>query len=144
MLTISGRALGKKRKLFEDFSVPLPPSATSDGNGGPLTLRDLITRIVLHEVQAFRDRQQKRRLEFVLSKQQIQDAVESGKVDMGRRELDQKVDEGQAVATALEAFTDGLYLVIIDGIEYRDLDQIVAVGLDSTVTFIRLVFLAGA
>jgi hypothetical protein len=49
-----------------------------------------------------------------------------------------------AVATALEAFVDGLYLVILDDVEYRDLDAIVHVEPDSRITFLRLAFLAGA
>jgi hypothetical protein len=46
--------------------------------------------------------------------------------------------------TSFEAFTDGLYLVIIDEVEYRELDAIVRVEPDSRITFLRLTFLAGA
>ena len=49
-----------------------------------------------------------------------------------------------AIATALEAFVDGLYLVVIDDVGYTDLDAIVSLKPDSRVTFIRLTFLAGA
>ena len=48
------------------------------------------------------------------------------------------------MATALEAFIDGLYLVVIDGLEYRDLDAIVHLEPESRITFLRLTFLAGA
>lgn len=51
---------------------------------------------------------------------------------------------GQAIGTALRAFEDGLYLVILDGKEQRDLDEQVFPGPDSHVTFLRLVMLAGA
>jgi hypothetical protein len=54
------------------------------------------------------------------------------------------VDRTAAVQTALEAFIDGLYLVVIDGEEYRDLEQIVRLTDESKLTFIRLTFLAGA
>ena len=62
---------------------------------------------------------------------------------MGGRNLDQEVDEEQAVAAALQAFEDGIYLVAVDGRELRDLDQAVYLTQDSRVTFIRLALLAG-
>jgi len=56
MLTIDVKVLGRKKPLFSDWSIALPPAA---GDGGdPMTLRKLITRIVLAEVAAFRERQQ--------------------------------------------------------------------------------------
>ena len=55
-----------------------------------------------------------------------------------------EVDVETAIATVLEAFVDGLYLVVIDEVEYTDLDAIVSLKCDSRVTFIRLTFLAGA
>ena len=51
--------------------------------------------------------------------------------------------EEQALATALEAFEDGLYLVIVDGQELRQLDQQVFLQPESRVTFVRLIMLAG-
>lgn len=59
MITLSGKALGKKKPLFDDFSIPFPPDL---GAGGSLTLRDLITRVVRDEVQAFKTRQEERKL----------------------------------------------------------------------------------
>jgi hypothetical protein len=60
MLTISGKTLGKKKPLFADWSIPLPPALNKDDNG--LTLRDLITHIVREEVTVFSQRQEDRRL----------------------------------------------------------------------------------
>jgi hypothetical protein len=120
----------------------LPPDPT--GRGEPLTLRALISRIVAQEVAAFRERQERRSLVQVLSAREIADGAAKGKVDSGGRELHQVVDAGQAIATALRAFEDGLYLVILDGKEQRDLDEQVFPGPDSHVTFLRLVMLAGA
>jgi hypothetical protein len=62
---------------------------------------------------------------------------------MGGRDLDQKVDADEAVATALEAFEDGLYLVVVDGQELRNLDAQVFLQPDSRVAFVRLTLLAG-
>lgn len=133
--------MGKKKPLFADSSIPFPPEF---GDGDHVTLRDLITRIVVVEVRAFRDRQADRRLPRVLSAAEIDDQAERGKIDAGGSELEQEVDEEQAVAGALQACEDGLYLVVIDDQEQRQLNAQVFLRPDSRVTFVRLVFLAGA
>jgi hypothetical protein len=140
MLTIQGKAVGRKKPLFADWSLPLPPDL---GEGGRLTLRDLISRIVRAEVAAFRGRQEERRLVRALTARQIEEGAVKGKVDMGGREEPPPVDEDAAVAAALQAFADGLYLVVLDGAEQRGLDQEVFLRPDSAVTFVRLVMLAG-
>jgi hypothetical protein len=140
MITISGKALGRKKRLFEDWSIPFPPDLQE---GGGLTLRDVITRIVRSEVEAFKDRQQERRLLRALTADDIEQGVVRGKVDMSGRDLKQKVDEEESVGTALQAFEDGLYLVILDGQEQRELDRQVYVKPDSRITFVRLTMLAG-
>ena len=145
MIVIAGKALGSRRPLFEDFSMAPPGDA---GDGGPLTLRDLITHVVHQEVAAFKTRQEARRLDRVLSIEQIDRAIDGGKVSPEARDPklapSAAVDPVAAVGVALEAFTDGLYLVFIDDLEYRDLDAIVHLKPDSRVAFIRLTFLAGA
>jgi hypothetical protein len=145
MLTIRGKALGKRKPLFEDFSVP-PPRDVGDGDG-PLTLRTLITHVVKSEVQAFQKRQDARRLDRVLSLSEVERGEQTGKISPEGRDPKYppaEVDVEAAIATALEAFLDGLYLVVIDEVEYTNLDAIVSLAPDSRVTFIRLTFLAGA
>jgi hypothetical protein len=141
MLTVSGKTLGSKRPLFADFHVP-PPEELSGGGG--TTLRDLIEAVVRHEVDAFVRRQADRQFVRVLTQAQIEAGAESGKIDSGGSEVaPQQADPDQAVATALQAFEDGMYLVVVDDQEQRQLDQEVFVQPDSRLTFIRLSLLAG-
>jgi len=140
MLTISGKALGQRKPLFADFSIPLPPDL---GDGGAVTLRDLIGRIVRAEVEAFRQRQEERRLLKALTAKQIAEGAQRGKIDSGGSDLDQQVDVEEAIGTALQAFEDGLYLVVIDDQEQRSLDAQVFLKPDSRITFLRLTLLAG-
>lgn len=142
MLTIDARAPGRRRPLIPDWQIPLPPDEV--GRGEPLTLRRLISRIVAEEVRAFGRRQDERRLVRILSAREIDEGAATGRVDSGGRELHQEVDEGQAIGVALQAFEDGLYLVLLDGREQRDLDEQIFPGPDSRVTFLRLTMLAGA
>jgi len=48
------------------------------------------------------------------------------------------------VGAALTGFEDGLYLVILDGVEQKELEQPVYLRDDSRLVFLRLAFLAGA
>jgi len=107
-------------------------------------LRELIGYVVRNEVGAFRDRQEARRLDRVLSTSQIAEDEAKGKIAPEGRGIRQEVAEEAAVEAALVAFGDGMYLVVIDGVEHRDLDAQVFLTDDSRVTFIRLVFLSGA
>jgi hypothetical protein len=140
MLTISAKALSRKKALFEDYSVPAPAGV---GAGKPITLRDLIGHVVRTEVTAFKDRQAERRLLKALTARQIQEGLAAGKVQAGGSDLDQHVDAEQAVATAVEAFADGLYLVVVDENEMKELDSVVPLTASSRLTFVRLVMLAG-
>mgnify|MGYP006969405746 CR=1 FL=1 len=141
MLTISGKALGRKKPLFADFSVP-PPDEMADG--GNVALRDLIERVVRNEVAAFRQRQHDRQFIRALTAREIEAGAAAGKIESGGSEVPiQDVDEEQAVATALQAFEDGLYLVVIDGTDHRSLDAEVYLRPDSHLTFLRLTLLAG-
>ena len=145
MLTIKGKAIGRRRPIFEDFSIPPPDDR---GDGGPFRLRDLIGHVTRVEVAAFEERREARRLDRVLTPEQIDEGAARGKISAEGRDPKlgppPRIDVESAVAVALEAFVDGLYLVAIDGLEYRDLDAIVRLDPDSRVTFIRLTFLAGA
>jgi hypothetical protein len=115
-----------------------------------MTLRDLVSRIVRHEVAAFKDRHARRAFVRALSAREIDRGREAGKVDPGGgqaqagRGAAADVDPEEAVAVALQGFEDGLYLVVLDGEEQRDLDAQVYPRPDSKITFVRLVFLAGA
>lgn len=145
MVLVTTRALGRRRPLLDDWSVDLPPD-TEGGDGGGLTLRELIARVVRAEVAAFRRRQREGALLRVLSDAEIQAGAARGRVVPGGRPAADgaAVDEEEAVAVALTGFQDGLYLVLVDGAEQRDLDAQVYVRPDTRLTFLRLTFLAGA
>lgn len=140
-MVIVGKSLGQKKKLFEDWSIPLPPEFRGD-NG--VTLRQVIESVVRAEVGAFKERQQDRQLVRALTSKQIESGAAKGKIQSGGSDVPlQEVDEESAVGTALQAFEDGLYLVVIDEDEQTSLDQQVFVQDDSQIVFIRLTLLAG-
>lgn len=142
-MIITGKSIGRKKPLFADWSIP-PPTDWGEGEGGDKSLADLIAHIVRHEVRAFQQRQFDRQFLRALTATEIDAAAERGKIEMGGSEVPlQPIDEDDAVATALQAFEDGLYLVVIDETEYRELQQPVYLRDDSRIVFIRLTFLTG-
>jgi hypothetical protein len=143
-LLVQTRQLGSRRRLLEDWGCELPPAAPGDGGDGGFTLRELIALVVRREVAAFRERQERARLPQILTAREIDAQSAAGRVRPGERDFWQSVDEEQAVAVALQAFEDGLYLVILDGQEKRHLDETVFVHDRSTLVFLRLTLLAGA
>jgi hypothetical protein len=142
-MVIETRVVGKKSRPLDRWSIPTPPTGESGGGGG-ITLRELIAQVVRSEVSAFEKREQARRLIRVLSDTEITEGAARGKVDSGGRAPTGPVDEGAAIGAALQGFEDGLYLVILDGVEQRELDKQVYVSPDSRLVFVRLTFLAGA
>lgn len=140
-ITVAGKLLGRTKPLFTDWRIPLGPDISSEGKRP--TLRELLTRIVLEEVEAFRTRQEQRRLNRILTKAEIAQAVERGKVDMGGRDLEQEIEPQAAVDNALQAFEDGLYFVFIDDEQQQELDKEVYLQPNSEVMFLRLVPLVG-
>jgi hypothetical protein len=140
MLTIEARALGGREAPAAEWSIPLPEELAAAARP---VLRQVIEAVVRAEVRAFRRRQHEGRLLQVLSPEQVRAGAARGKIAPGGRELDQQVDEDAAVGAALEAFRDGLYLLLIDGEEQRELDDLVAITPDSRLLFVRLSLLAG-
>lgn len=139
-VTIAAKVLGQKKPVFTDWNIPLPPD--KDGSR-PLTLRDLITLLVIKEVDGFKERQEQRKLAQIFTKEQIEKGAERGKIDMGERDLQQNVDADVAVAVALQAFEDGLYYVFIDEVQQEKLEQTVFVHDQSQILFVRMIALAG-
>ncbi len=140
-LVMDARLLGQKRPLLADWIMTLPLDLT--GQEVLLPLRDILTQVVLAEVDAFQQRQEERRLARILGPAQIAAGLASGKADPAEHDLPPAVDTEAAVATALQAFEDGLYFVCVEGAQVTGLDDPVALRPEIHMTFVRLVALAG-
>lgn len=142
MIGVRGKQIGKKRPLFPEWRLPIP----GEFYDGSRRLRDLLELVVRNEVAAFLKREDARQEARVLSALEIESGRIAGKVDMGGREPGdeaQTVDVDAAVATALQAFEDGIFLVFLDDEEKRDLDETIFVQPDSLLLFVRLTLLSG-
>ncbi len=107
------------------------------------TLRDLMTRIVTLEVNAFRQRQHDAMFIRALTETEIKEQSEMGKISMGGLEKTQEIHTDVAVKVALQAFEDGLYYVFLNDQQIETLEQPVQLSNNSNIMFLRLVALAG-
>jgi len=83
-------------------------------------------------------------LVHTLTRRQIDLGAEAGQVvSGGREEGENTADPDGAVEVALLGFTDGLFFVFVDGEQRESLDEIIPIGQDTRLTFLRVVALAG-
>jgi hypothetical protein len=141
VFTVEGKVIGQKNPIFSGWNVELPPG--EHDRGGSLKLRDLISHVAAKEVEAYRERQQERRLARVMTRNDIIQGKRKGKVDPGGRDLNQVVNVEDSIATALQAFEDGLYFVFIDDLQQTNLDAEVFPKTNSKIVFLRLTALTG-
>lgn len=139
MVQVETKALGSRAELLPKFDLPLPADATS----APFTLRQLIDLTVRHEVAAFDERRRARNLPQVLGERALESGVASGAVRSGQRPTAPPPSADEAVRAAIEGFGDGLFLVLVDGTRREQLDEPLTLTPTSTVTYLRLVALAG-
>jgi hypothetical protein len=160
-MRVEVRVLGDRTGSLEARTIadPLPAAAAAGSAAGPhappdatpraappgttVSLRALVEHVVRAEVAAFDDRERQRRFVRLLTPDELADGASAGKVDPGGRSGTRQADPEHAVATALEAYDDGLYLVVVDGEQVQGLDTAVTVGPDTLVRFVRLTALAG-
>lgn len=136
-LTIKLKQLGKKRAVGESVIeiADLPQNAT---------LQNLIVNVVKQQVSAFNQRKEKPKLLPFLSKENIAEQSEKGKIGFNDSYNAQQADEQTAIDNALLAFKDGLYCVFIDDEQIENLNQNIKITEKTVVTFVRLTFLAGS
>jgi len=129
------KSAGKRRPILQNT-----PYAISCR---PATLRELITAIVQKEVAAYNAKGMENMLVAFLLEDDIARQSAAGKVGFGRLYFDVKADPEEAVATAIQAFEDGLFKVVINETQATELDAAFEINESDVLTFIRLTFLAG-
>jgi hypothetical protein len=86
-IAVEGKFVGRRRPIFSNWSVPLPPDLETRTE--PFTLQDLIICVVKAEVQAFQGRQAEQRLQKILSQPEIEAGLAQGKMTLGDRDFEQ-------------------------------------------------------
>lgn len=110
----------------------------------PETVRELLMELVDLGVREYNERKDSGQILPYLTKEEIQDRAETGKVSFGLHEGND-ADLEKAVSNAVQCFEDGIYRVFADDEELTSLDQKIPwdKGENISFSFVRLTMLAG-
>ncbi|MFD0715495.1 hypothetical protein [Paenibacillus sp. GCM10027626] len=129
------KAAGKRRPVLERIEASLPDDVQC--------LEDAIRAIVSDQVQRFNARSMEQSIFPYLSPEQLEEQADTGKVGFQAAYDDRKANAAAAVETALQAFEDGIYKVLINDAVVEDLHAPLTIAPGSVFTFIRLTLLSG-
>ena len=133
ILTLQLKRLGKKKIHLLEFEIEKQPQ----------TLKELIEQCVKSEVKRYNEKREEIKLMSFLSPKDIQEQSETGKIGFGDLENRELAQVDEAIANALLAFEDGLFVLFVDDEEIKSFEQSIALKPDSVIAFIRLTFLTG-
>jgi hypothetical protein len=128
------KAAGKRRDMLEKQAWTIPGATDSP--------EKLIEHLVRENVRAYNAKAVDAPLFHYLSRQEMEDGEHTGKIGFGSHVNEKDQDEEKAVQNALQSFADGIYRVLVNEDEALPGAPFTLKDGD-TVTFIRLVMLAG-
>lgn len=107
------------------------------------SLQQLITILVSDSVEGYNRRLQEKEGNRILTKDDIDDLSQVGKIGFGIPFGSRQADLQDALETALQGFEDGLYRVFVGEQEIESLDAPLHLQEEDTISIIRLVMLTG-
>lgn len=111
--------------------------------GSPHTVRELILAVTQTGVKEYNRRMEEAELLSYLTKEQVENAAEAGKISFGVNYGEKKASLRQAQENALQCFEDGIYRIFLDEEPLSTLNEEITFTQDSVFTFVRLTMLAG-
>jgi hypothetical protein len=128
---------GKRKWILDNCPIDI------EVKGTVLTLEELISQIVLLQVNDYNDKILEKHIVDFLTTDQIEAKAHIGKVGFGAIYNEGKADAKVAVKNALHAFIDGLYAVAINKKAISDLKEEIALKENDEMIFIKLTLLKG-
>ena len=132
---INMKTAGSRKPVFAKIPYEIPDTVSS--------ARELITSLVQIEVERYNQKNADDTLIKYLTKEQIEEQAQTGKVSFGRVYSDKKADPEKAIENALQCYQDGLVRVFRNDQELERLEESVYFAPGDEITLIRLTFLAG-
>ncbi len=125
---------GKKNKIV---TIPVSYSRKE------MTVRELIEETVLFCVNSYNNRRENGELLRALLPQEIADKAALGKISFGTIYGEKDADLKKATDDAIEAFSDGVAAIFADDKRLESLDEELKLTEIQSLTFVKLVMLAG-
>ena len=138
-LRVNVKSVSKRRKAVEETVCEVA--------GCPGTVRELILAVVDSQVEEYNQRlEASQKIPEILScltKEEIEDKAQGGKVGFGQNYGEKKADRHKARDNAIQCFEDGIYRIFMDGKPLENLEDAVDITEENLFTFVRLTMLAG-
>lgn len=132
---ITIKSLGKKKDYLTKKEVILSEK--------PATLRQLISYLVIQNVQEYNEKKNETPFVHYLTTSEIELQRVSGKVGFQTKYNENVASVDEAVSTAIQAFEDGLFRVFVKEDEVEILDDPLQLEDGDDVSFVRFTMLAG-
>ncbi|MDE6748350.1 MAG: hypothetical protein K2K21_04700 [Lachnospiraceae bacterium] len=116
---------------------------TIEIKGRPATLREFILAVVETGVDDYNQRAENTDLLSCLTKEEISEKAQAGKVGFGINYGESKASLTAAQENAIQCFEDGVYRIFQDDEPLEALDAPVSITEEDVFTFVRLTMLAG-
>jgi hypothetical protein len=129
------KSIGNRRPILETKTIELPDNIK--------TPEELIEQIVRLDVRRYNEIDTDSPLLKYLTDPEIEDQAAVGKIGFNDRKNSQNQDEEKAVRQALQAFEDGLFLLLVNSTAAKVGEKIKLQSGDALI-FIRLSLLAGS
>ncbi|MCI8886454.1 MAG: hypothetical protein HFG70_00035 [Hungatella sp.] len=137
-IKVNMKSMGKRKQTVKPVVYDLPLGA-----GNTFTVRQLVTELTRAGVEDYNRRHQEPEILKCLTKENIEDQAERGKISFGVIYGEKEADFQKAAGNAIQCFEDGIYRVFLDEKPLESLDEEVQVTKESTFTFVRLAMLTG-
>lgn len=134
-IKVNLKSVGKRRQSVKPVSYEIP--------GHPSTVRELILAAVSAGVQEYNQRMESSGILSYLTKEEIDDRAQAGKVSFGVNYGEKKAELIKAQENAIQCFEDGIYRIFLDDEPLEALDDKIHITGESIFTFVRLTMLAG-
>ncbi|MCI9283061.1 MAG: hypothetical protein HFG56_07185 [Lachnospiraceae bacterium] len=142
-LRVNIKSVSKRRKAVEETFCEIAKR--------PKTVRELIQEVVDSQVAEYNQQIERSQSSSgqcpevlaCLTKEEIEDQAESGKIGFGISYGEKMADSVAARENAWQCFEDGIYRIFMDGQPLERLEEAIVVTEDTIFTFVRLTMLAG-
>lgn len=134
-LYVTVKEAGKKRAKISNRELSI--------NSKISTLKDLITEIVINEVNKLNNKGFEEQIFKFLENSEIEDKAYIGKVSFSEKHNENKQDLHKAVDNAIQSFEDGIYRVFINDEEIEKLNDGLNLKEGDNLAFIKLTMLSG-
>lgn len=131
----SVKSVGKRRSVLEKVPYEISDEVKN--------VKAFILEIVRIEVEKYNAKGTDMQIIPFLTREELEEQAEAGKVGFGRIYSDKKADLQKAIENALQCYEDGLIKIFQNEEELGGLEDEIVIGEEDCFTFMKFVFLAG-